>query len=194
MENNNNKDNENREIEIEHRLVIEDEGIEISDLPKEIRQAMRAFNQKLAKYEQSGDENLYYELQQDDVNIADGIENWIEDNEAEDDKEDDSYLEKEKEAKAAAEKAAAEKAAAEKAAAEQAAAEQAAAEQAAAEQATSQTQQSPIEQKILSVAKNNIISVQDLEAIIGREPDYPVEKVGNLTLKKQYLKPFYEVA
>lgn len=161
------ENNDNKEIEIEHRLVIEDEGIEISDLPKEIRQAMRTFNQKLAKYEQTGDENLYYELQQDDVNIADGIENWIEDNQSDDDDEDDSYLEEQAKAAKA---------------------------QAEAQASSQQNQGSPVEQKILSTAKNNIISLQELQNIIGREPDYPIEKVGNLTLKKQYLKPFYEIA
>jgi hypothetical protein len=89
MENN---DNDNKEIEIEHRLVIEEEKIDINDLPEEIRQAMRLFNKKLDKYEQLGDDNLYYELQQDDVAIADGIENWLEDNEDDDEDEDDSYL------------------------------------------------------------------------------------------------------
>ena len=178
------ENNDNKEIEIEHRLVIEEEGIEISDLPKEIRQAMRAFNQKLAKYEQTGNEDLYYELQQDDVAIADGIENWIEDNESEDDDEDESYLEQQ-EAKAQAEAQA-------KAQAEAQAKAQAEAQ--AKAQASQQNQGSQVEQKILSTAKNNIISLEDLQNIIGREPDYPIEKIGQLTLKKQYLKPFYEIA
>jgi hypothetical protein len=67
--------------------------VAVAELPEEIRQAMRLFNKKLSKYEQTEDESLYYELQQDDVAIADGIENWLEDNEADDDDEDDSYLE-----------------------------------------------------------------------------------------------------
>jgi hypothetical protein len=162
MENN---DNDNKEIEIEHRLVIEEEKIEISDLPEDIRQAMRLFNKKLDKYEQTGDDNLYYELQQDDVAIADGIENWLEDNEADDENEDDSYL--------------------------QPASQQAAPQQAAPQQAAPQANN--IQEKLLAVVKNNTISVQDLQNIIGREPDYPTEKVGNLIFKKQYLKPFYEL-
>jgi len=157
MENN---DNDNKEIEIEHRLVIEEEKIDINDLPEEIRQAMRLFNKKLDKYEQTGDDNLYYELQQDDVAIADGIENWLEDNEADDENEDDSYL-------------------------------QPASQQAAPQQAAPQANN--IQEKLLAVVKNNTISVQDLQNIIGREPDYPTEKVGNLIFKKQYLKPFYEL-
>ena len=161
MENNDN----DKEIEIEHRLVIEEEEIDINELPEEIRQAMRLFNKKLSKYEQTEDVNLFYELQQDDVAIADGIENWIEDNESDDDDEDDSYLEN-------------------KSKSQQAAPQQ---QQAAPQQANS------IQEKLLAVVKNNTISVQDLQNIIGREPDYPTEKVGNLIFKKQYLKPFYEL-
>lgn len=169
MENN---DNDNKEIEIEHRLVIEEEKIDISELPEEIRQAMRLFNKKLSKYEQTGEENLYYELQQDDVAIADGIENWIEDNEADDEDEDDSYLEDKSKSQAP---------------------QQAAPQQQAASQQQSAPQANSVQEKLLAVVKNNTISVQDLQNIIGREPDYPLEKVGNLIFKKQYLKPFYEL-
>jgi hypothetical protein len=171
MENNDN----DKEIEIEHRLVIEEEEIDINELPEEIRQAMRLFNKKLSKYEQTEDDNLYYELQQDDVAIADGIENWLEDNEAEDDDEDDSYLEEAKFTQQAPQQA------------------QAHQQQAQANQAQVPQQSNSIQEKLLAVVKNNIISVQDLQNIIGREPDYPTEKVGNLILKKQYLKPFYEL-
>jgi hypothetical protein len=177
MENNDN----DKEIEIEHRLVIEEEEIDINELPEEIRQAMRLFNKKLDKYEQTEDDNLYYELQQDDVAIADGIENWLEDNEAEDEDEDDSYLEA-KSAQAQATQAT-----------QQAAPQAQATQQQAAPQAQATQQPNSIQEKLLAVVKNNIISVQDLQNIIGREPDYPTEKVGNLILKKQYLKPFYEL-
>jgi hypothetical protein len=168
MENNDN----DKEIEIEHRLVIEEEEIDINELPEEIRQAMRLFNKKLSKYEQTEDESLYYELQQDDVAIADGIENWLEDNESDDNDEDDSYLEDKSKSQAAPQQQ------------QQSAPQQ---QQAAPQQPNS------IQEKLLAVVKNNTISVQDLQNIIGREPDYPTEKVGNLILKKQYLKPFYEL-
>jgi hypothetical protein len=189
MENNDN----DKEIEIEHRLVIEEEEIDISELPEEIRQAMRLFNKKLSKYEQTEDESLYYELQQDDVAIADGIENWLEDNEAEDeDDEDESYLEESDKSKAQDKQAQAPAPAQAPAQAPSQAPAQAPAQEPAQE-----PQQAPkvdsVQEKLLAVVKNNIISVQDLQNIIGREPDYPTEKVGNLILKKQYLKPFYEL-
>ena len=180
MENNDN----DKEIEIEHRLVIEEEKIDISELPEEIRQAMRLFNKKLSKYEQTGEENLYYELQQDDVAIADGIENWLEDNEADDEDEDESYLE---------DKSDKSKSAPQQAAPKQAQAPQQSVPQQAPQQAAPPQQANSIQDKLLAVVKNNTISVQDLQNIIGREPDYPTEKVGNLIFKKQYLKPFYEL-
>ena len=79
------------EIEIQHRIVIEEDDIEISELPNEIRNAMRRFNTKLKEFEVSGDADLFHELMQDDIVIADNITTWIEDNLSEEEEEDDSY-------------------------------------------------------------------------------------------------------
>ena len=49
------------------------------------------------------------------------------------------------------------------------------------------------EEKVASLIKDGVISVSQLEQALGREPQYPTEKVGSIKLKKQYLKPFYEV-
>lgn len=202
--------NQNDEIEIQHRIVIEDEEVEISDLPKEIRTSMRDFNAKLKKYEDSGDADLFYELQQDDVAIANNILTWIEDNESEEEEEDEDYLKEEEEAKAkldalniqAQEKAKAEaeaKAQAEaeaKAQAEAGAKAQAEAEAKAKEQAEAAAKAAApksVEEKVSSLIKDGVIGVVELEQVLGREPNYPNEKVGNIKLRKQYLRPFYEV-
>ena len=150
------------EIEIQHRIVIEEDDIEISELPSEIRNAMRRFNTKLKEYEVSGDADLFHEIMQDDIVIADNITTWIEDNLSEEEEEDDSYADDSKQ------KA-----------------------QAQAPQAQA-TQVSALEQKVRDSIKNGLISVEELEKIIDREPDYPNEQIGNLRLRKQYLKPFYE--
>lgn len=91
--NDNNQDDQN-EVDIEHLLLIEEEDIDISALPSAIRNAMRKFNAKLKEYEETGDSDLYLELMQDDVAIADDITTWLEDTESDDDDddEDDSYL------------------------------------------------------------------------------------------------------
>lgn len=153
---------EEEEMEIQHRIVMEEDNIKLSELPDEIRQAIRNFNQKLKRYENGEDEDndLYYELKQDDVAIADDITTWIEDNESEENDEDDSYNKEEE------------------------------------NQQQAQNQQQPtisdLEKKVRESLKNGLISVEDLESILKREPDYPNEQIGSLKLRKQYLKPFYE--
>ena len=53
-----NVNDEAEEMSIQHRELIEEEGINISDLPDEIKKDMRNFNSKLKEYE----ENLYFIL------------------------------------------------------------------------------------------------------------------------------------
>lgn len=154
------------EIEIQHRIVIEEDDIEISELPNEIRNAMRRFNTKLKEFEVSGDADLFHELMQDDIVIADNITTWIEDNLSEEEEEDDSYADDSK-------------------------AQTPQTPQAQTPQAPKQVH--PLEQKVRDSIKNGIISVEELEKIIDREPDYPTDQIGSLRLRKQYLKPFYEV-
>ena len=161
--------NEDDELEIQHRTLIEEEDLEISELPNEIKSAMRKFNAKLEEYEETGDPELFFELQQDDIAIADDILTFLEDNDEEgeeDEEEDDTYANDEDEDSKS---------------------------QAQAQVPPAPAGLSEMEKSIRAVAVNGKISVEDLEKIIKREPDYPNEQVGNLILKKQYLKPFYEV-
>jgi hypothetical protein len=163
------------ELEIQHRTLIEEEELEVSSLPTEIKNAMRKFNMKLAKYEDSGDEELFYELQQDDVAIADNILTFIEDNNSDDEDEDEDYLEEQREKEKEKEK------------------EQEKIEVKNEEPAKQVNPVNNLEEQIKALVKNGKISVSDLENIIKREPDYPNEQVGNLILKKVYLQPYYEV-
>lgn len=152
----------NDELDIQHRLIIEEEDIDISELPKEIINAIRNFNIKLERYEETDDTDLFFQLQQDDVAIADDIQTFIEDNESDDEEEDDSYVNEEEE------------------------------EEEEPQQIQGQAQQTNVEQIIYSRLKNNLISVEELKGILRREPDYPTEQIGKLKLRKLYLKPFYE--
>jgi hypothetical protein len=153
--------NNNDELDIQHRVLIEEEDIDVSELPREIQIAMRDFNKKLVNYEETGSEELFFQLQQDDVAIADDIQTFIEDNESDEEDEDDTYVDDEENTSAVA------------------------------TNATNNV--SLIENKIRESLKNNLISVEDLQKILSREPDYPTEKIGSLKLRKLYLKPFYEV-
>jgi hypothetical protein len=164
----NNTDHNEDEIEIQHRILIEEEEINISDLPPEVRNAMRKFNAKMKEYEETEDSDLFYELQQDDIAIADDITTWLEDIEGDENDEqddDDSYMSDEDEQS----------------------------QNSQAKNTNSPTNTSDIENKIRANAKNGVISIDDLQSILGREPNYPSEKIGSLVLNKQYLKPFYEL-
>jgi hypothetical protein len=153
---------ENDELDIQHRVLIVEEEIEISELPKEIINAIRNFNIKLDRYEETGNTDLFFQLQQDDVAIADDIQTFIEDSEADDEddeEEDDTYAQEEEEVN----------------------------------KNNQNNQLSSLEQMVIQSLKNNLISVEQLQKILKREPDYPNEQVGKIRLRKLYLKPFYEV-
>lgn len=157
-------ENENEELEIQHREYILEEDIEINDLPNEIKQAMRNFNAKLKRYEDIDDEEeeneLFYELQQDDVAIADAILSWWEDYNSEDDSEEEEEYELDDDNDA---------------------------------NAIQKNTIIAIQQKVHALITDNKISVSDLTNAIGGEPDYPEQQVGNIRLRKTYLKPYYEV-
>lgn len=170
------EEEEYEEMDIQHKLLIDEEGIDVSELPKEIIRAIRSFNIKLDRFEKVGTEKLYLELQQDDIAIADAIQNYLEDSDNEDDDdEDDSYLSDDdnddNENK-----------------------ELPLNEEHIKEEVKEEVNiGTDIETMIVKTLKDNLISVQNLEAILGREPDYPTEQIGKIKLRKVYLKPFYEL-
>lgn len=197
--------NQDDEIEIQHRTLIEEEEIDISDLPKEIKSAMRNFNTKLKKYEETEDAEIFLELQQDDSAIANNILTYIEDLEAEEDEEEEEGEEEEEEQEPVKNKQQAKKAPVAQAPVAQApvAPEPVVVPPAPVAQ-TPVVEPEPVvvppapapelssEEKVKNAMKDGIISVTDLEKIINQEPDYPYQIVGNLKLKKQYLRPYYE--
>jgi hypothetical protein len=160
-------ENENEELEIQHREYILEEDIEINDLPNEIKQAMRNFNAKLKRYEDIDDEEeeneLFYELQQDDVAIADAILSWWEDYNSEDDSEEEEEYDLDDDNDDSTNKA------------------------------IQNNNVIAIQQKVRSLIRDNKISVADLSNAIGGDPEYPEQQVGNIRLRKAYLKPYYEV-
>jgi hypothetical protein len=164
-------ENENEELEIQHRQYIVEEDIEIDDLPNEIKQAMRNFNAKLKRYEDIDDEEeeneLFFELQQDDVAIADAILSWWEDYNSEDDSEEEEEYELDDDNDDN--------------------------DNDKNNDAVQKNTIIAIQQKVSALITDNKISVVDLSNAIGGEPDYPEQQVGNIRLRKTYLKPYYEV-
>lgn len=197
------------EIEIQHRALIEEEGIDISELPKEIRSAMRSFNQKLTQYEDTGEAKLFLQLQQDDVAIANNILTFIEDEEADDEEEEEVDLDDEDdeddEQEVVSKKQTQTKQGKEKQQTQQSQPVSNSSSSTPVSPSTPPEPATPVappvaqnnlsdEDKVKAAMKDGVISVEQLERILNREPDYPYEQVGNLKLKKQYLRPFYEMA
>ena len=162
---------ENEDFDIQHRLLIEEEEIDEDELPLEIQKAIRAFDIKLDRFEETNDARLFLELQQDDVAIADDIQTFIEDGESDEDDEDDSYADDDDDddddeddnSKATQQS-----------------------------QVTQTATLTDIEKLVLENIKENKISVEKLQQILKREPDYPNQIIGKIRLRKLYLKPFYE--
>jgi hypothetical protein len=51
-----------------------------------------------------------------------------------------------------------------------------------------------MEKKILqSMSGGDRISISQLEAIIGKEPDYPEQEVNNITLRKVFMASAYRL-
>jgi hypothetical protein len=190
-------ENQNEELEIQHRLYIQEEEINIPDLPSEIKQAMRNFNAKLKIYEESEDEEtnekLFLELQQDDVKIADDILTWWEDFNAEDDNEEEYEEEEEEEHKVETSAKPKLETPAQPKLETPAQPKVETPAQPKLETPAQPKVEESMEQKVRNLIKNNVISKSDLENVLGREADYPTQIVGNIKLRKQYLKPFYEV-
>ena len=196
---------ENDEIEIQHRTLIEEEDIDISDLPSEIRNSMREFNKKLKKYEESGDSKLFFEIQQDDVAIANNILTFIEDEESEEEEETEEEEEgnEEEETTPVSTKKASIKTSrpAPVTKVEQKATPVVTPVVTPPVVATPTPTPTPTpaptksaEEQVKEAMKDGVISVADLERIINQEPDYPNQVVGSLKLRKQYLRPYYELS
>ena len=167
------KKEENEDFDIQHRLLIEEEEIDEDELPLEIQKAIRTFDIKLDRFEETNDARLFLELQQDDVAIADDIQTFIEDGESDEDDEDDSYADDDDDDDDDDDEDDNSKATQQS-------------------QVTQTATLTDIEKLVLENIKENKISVEKLQQILKREPDYPNQIIGKIRLRKLYLKPFYE--
>ena len=50
-----------------------------------------------------------------------------------------------------------------------------------------------IEKRLMRKVVDNEIRIKDLEEILGREPKYPCDYVGNIKLRKSFLRPYYKL-
>jgi hypothetical protein len=177
-----------------HQEILEEEGMKVSDLPIELQRRIKGFDLLKSKYEKNpNDEKQFILLQKNAVKLGDAIQNFIEndyDDEDEDEDEDEDD-DKDDTPKGKSEKS-------EKSEKSQ-----------RSEKSESSNDKAPkktsgagfgnlmMEKKILAIMESkgqNRIKISDLESIIGREPDYPEQKVNNITLRKVFLSSDYRLA
>jgi hypothetical protein len=195
------------ELNLIHEELINEEGVNVADLPLEIRKKIKGFNLLHGRLMNNPEnEKLFVTLQKQSISIADEVQNWLEsdfdeedeeeeqktsktsnsnknNDEDEDEEEDDDEEEDEDD------------------------------EEQIKKKTTKQveTQNKPVEQnvsnpknfgnllmekKILAIITNNNdgkISVEYLRNIIGKEPDYPTQAVNNIVLKKIFLSSNYKL-
>lgn len=177
-----------------HEQLIQEEGISVSQLPDAVQRKIKGWNLLMSRLEKNPeDEKLFRTLQKQSVEIADKIQDFIENDfneEGDDDGDDDgdnggngdgdNTPNPKKEPK----------------------------------QNTSSNNgdnNAPIkeptpnqpkrfgnlvmEKKILDVLKNNggRISINALESIIGKEPDYPEQEVHTIRLRKVFMASDYRL-
>lgn len=197
------------ELNLIHEELINEEGVNIADLPLEIRKKIKGFNLLHGRLMNNPEnEKLFVTLQKQSIGIADEVQNWLESdfddedeeeeeeknsktsnsNENDDEDEDDDYEDEEDEDED----------------------EEDEEEIKRKPNKQVETQNKPVgqnvnnpknfgnllmEKKILAITGNNQgkITIEYLRNIIGKEPDYPTQAVNNIVLKKIFLSSNYKL-
>ena len=173
-----------------HQEILEEEGMKNSDLPIELQRRIKGFDLLRSKYEKNpNDEKQFILLQKNAVKLGDAIQNFIEndyddEDEDEDDDKDDAPKGKSEKSQSSERSERSEKS------------------KTSNDKAVKKTSGTGfgnlmMEKKILAIMESkgqNRIKISDLESIIGREPDYPEQKVNNITLRKVFLSSDYRLA
>lgn len=178
-----------------HEEILQEEGVKVSELPTDIQGKIRGFNLMRKKLEKNpDDEKLFLQLQKQAVKLGDEVQNFIEndyedeDEDDDNDDNDDNDGKKEKGGQTASSKKTDKKPASSKSEDN---------ETAKPKSTTGgKFGNSMMEKKIMSIMQSrgdNRIRITDLEAIIGKEPDYPEQQVNNIKLRKVFLSSDYRL-
>jgi len=155
------------EVTFKYEEILEEENLQLNDLPKEIRLSINALKPNYSRYQKQPSKAMRDALIQQDIAICNQIYDWIEEREAE------------LEAKAKAEEEAKAKAEEESKSKEQ------------KYKFGTPEMVAAIKERV--EANGGHILIPELRAIIKREPDYPYQEVFNIKLHKPYMKPFYKI-
>lgn len=189
-----------KNLELHHELLMEEEGIKVSDLPIELQKKIKGFNLMKNKFDKNPDnQKLFIHLQKLATNIGDKIQDFIEDEYEDEDEEtfDDDKESKKNEDSNSDSKSDKNHVSDKK-------------DKSDNDKETNKEQKQErqdkkqngkfgnfmMEKKILSIMEargEKRIRISDLEAIIGCEPDYPEQQVYNLKLRKVFLSNDYRL-
>jgi hypothetical protein len=198
------------ELNLIHEELINEEGVNVADLPLEIRKKIKGFNLLHGRLMNNPEnEKLFVTLQKQSITIADEVQNWLESeldeedeeeevktsnankNKREQDNEEDEYEEDEDEEDEEDE---------DEEIIKKSATKEPKTQNKVVEENISNNQKRfgnlLMEKKILAITDNNQgkITTEYLRNIIGKEPDYPTQVVNNLLLKKVFLSSNYKLA
>jgi len=178
-------------LRVFHEEILEEEGMKVSDLSPELQSRIKGFNLLRKKLEKNPeDEKLFFQLQKSAVKIGDLVQNFIEndyddDDDDDDDDNDDSNDDSKKDNKKPASK------------------KDDSSDNKKPVQKSDSTKtpsgkfgNSMMEKKIMSIMDargEKRIRISDLEAIIGKEPNYPEQEVNNIKLRKVFLSNDYRL-
>jgi len=180
------------DYELEHLKLLKEEDINKNELPTSIKNKLKGLNLIIGKYKKNPTEKIKQRMIQQDIFTSDMIQDWIE-QDYPDDVMDKNPIEKDvKLAEAIAE---------------------AEGESKNNPQPAPKTDETPstertdpkpnpkpqggggndLEALIKAQLKDNKIKTNALTKIIGKKPNYPNQKVGNLILKKVFLSDTYKL-
>lgn len=177
-------------VEKVHENLMSEEGLKFNQLPDNIKKKIKGFNLLHTKLEKNpDDEKLFNMVQKQSIDIADLIQNFIEEDFDDDDDDDNNVDNKKNVSKTNNEP-----------------------KKTSNSQVGKSDENEPnkvvkntgsanfgnlvMEKKIqLLISKNSEgrISIIDLKSIIGKEPDYPEQVVNNIKLRKVFLSASYRL-
>ncbi len=182
-------------MDVEHRKLIEEENININDLPSEIRAKIRGYNLNLTNYVRNPSPAAEKTVVKLDVEIADMIQNWLDEKlgEAEElDSNDDNTDKFSKKPTVPEPTPPAEPIVPIVPPVPPAPPAEPEPVVPPAPAPPAEPEMDATEKALRAQWSNGIIKVDALRDLLGREPNYPNQKVGNVTMRKTYGRDEYK--
>jgi len=184
-----------------HEELMQEEGLSIRDIPIELQRQVKGFNVRKKKYEENPSDKEENHLIRLSTQLANNIQNWIENqsDEEDEDEEEDDQVEVKNESRKQAEQ--------NTNVGRRRSVEKPLNEPKSEQKSVNKAQvKKPVttgvsfgnfvmERKIKSIcdANGGKIKITQLIAIIGKEPEYPEQRVHNIKLRKVFLSSDYRI-